>query len=119
MKVKKESLGKEAVFLLPSLKLEQRDQKGKTIKDVIHDFIVKNFNSYTVETGNIFGYWKQRDGKIEYGEHRKFTVSFVGKNRIPILEKFIARIAYIIGEECVYFKTGEDTWLIYSKKSRF
>ncbi|MCL4437619.1 hypothetical protein M1513_01085 [Patescibacteria group bacterium] len=119
MRVKKESLGRMAVFLLPSLKLEQRDQKGKTIKDIVHDFLVKNFNGYTVETGNIFGYWKQKDGRIEYGEHRKFTVAFVGKNKIPILEIFIARIAYAIGEECVYLETGEDSWLIYSKKSRF
>ncbi|MCL5733175.1 MAG: hypothetical protein M1334_00730 [Patescibacteria group bacterium] len=115
MKIKKESLGKMAVFLVPSLKLKKRTKKGK-IEDVIHNFLTKNFNSYTVDTGNIFGYWKE-NGKEEYDEHRRFTVAFLGKEKIPVLEKFIANIAYSIGEKCIYLETGEDAWLIYAKKS--
>jgi hypothetical protein len=115
--MKKISLGKMAVFLIPSLKLKKRDKKGKTIEDIIHNFLTKNFNSYTVDTGNIFGYFKQ-NGKEEYDEHRRFTVAFLGKEKIPVLEKFIAHIAYLIGEKCIYLETGEDAWLIYSEKSR-
>ncbi len=36
-----------------------------------------------------------------------------GKDRIAILEAFLAEIAVAMGEECIYFETGEDAWLIY------
>lgn len=116
MKLKKQSLGRMAVFLIPSLKLKKRIKNGKTIENIIHQFLIENFSGYTVEAGNIFGYWKDENNKEEYGEHRKFTVAFIGKEKIVILERFLAKIAKLIQEKCLYLETGEDAWLIYSKK---
>jgi hypothetical protein len=40
-------------------------------------------------------------------------VSFKGKERIPKLQKFLAGMCRLMGEECLYLETGEDSWLIY------
>ena len=101
-----------AVFLLPSLKLKQRDAHGLAVEDRVHRFLIGNFAGYTVETGNILGFWKD-DGEEHYGEHRLFRVAFAGQERIPKLEAFLAGVAAEIGERSVYLETGEDAWLIY------
>lgn len=102
-----------AVFLMPSLKLKQRDPDGLAIEDRIHHFLMGNFAGYTVETGNILGFWKDGRGEEHYGEHRLFRVAFAGKDRVAVLEEFLAGVASEIGERSVYLETGEDAWLIY------
>jgi len=112
--MKKQPLGRMAVFLIPSFKLKKRNDDGKTVEDMIHQFLIKNFSGYTVEAGNIFGYWRNEDNEEEYGEHRRFTVAFKGKEKIPILEEFLVKIAKLIDENCIYLETGEDAWLVYA-----
>ena len=75
--------------------------------------MIGNFAGYTVETGNILGYRKDSRGEEHYGEHRLFRVAFAGKDRVAVLEEFLARVAAEIGERSVYLETGEDAWLIY------
>lgn len=113
MAFEKESLGRMATFLLPINKLKTKNSSGQTIDDQIHGFLIANYSGYTLATGNIFGYWKDRSGKEFFGEHREYKVSFSGKERIPHLENFLSEIAKEINEECVYLETGEDSWLIY------
>jgi len=84
MTYRKASLGRMATFLLPSLKLKQRDDKNRTVEDRLHDFLLKNFEGYTVAGGNIFGYWKDNLGTTHYGEHKEYKVAFKGKERIGI-----------------------------------
>jgi hypothetical protein len=102
-----------AVFLMPSLKLKQRGPDGLAVEDRIHIFLMGNFAGYTVETGNILGFWKDGRGEEHYGEHRLFRVAFAGKDRVAVLEAFLAGVAAEIGERSVYLETGEDAWLIY------
>lgn len=102
-----------AVFLLPSLKLKQRGPDGLAVEDKVHRFLLGNFAGYTVETGNILGFWKDHAGHEHYGEHRLFRVAFAGEERMPALEAFLAGVAAEIGERSVYLETGEDAWLIY------
>jgi hypothetical protein len=113
MKYTKESLGRIAVFLLPSLKLKKRERGGKMVEEKLHDFLLGSFSGYTAATGNIFGYWKDPAGKEFYGEHKEFKVSLQDKEGIPVLEEFLAQIARDIDEDCIYLETGEDTWLVY------
>ena len=110
---RKESLGRMAVFLLPSLKLKARGKNGQPVEDGIHTFLLANFAGYTVETGNILGSWKDAAGQEHSGEHRLFRVAFTSEDRVPELEAFLARVASEIGEESIYLETGEDAWLIY------
>lgn len=111
----KESLGRMAVFLLPSLQLKSRGDDGVPLEEHVHRFLMANFSAYTAQAGNIFGFWKDVRGEEHYGEHKVYKVSFVGKDRVPVLEEFLAQLAARLGEECIYFETGEDAWLIYPK----
>src|SRR5688500_11075853 len=73
---RREPLGRIAVFLLPSLKLKQRGGDGLAAEDRIHRFLIGNFAGYTVETGNILGFWRDQAGREHHGEHRLFRVAF-------------------------------------------
>lgn len=114
MDYEKVSLGRMAVFLLPSLKLKFRHKDGKTVEEHVHQFLLTKFDGYTAATGNIHGWWRNR-GEEFYGEHREFKVAFAGKDRIVILEAFLAEIAVEIGEQTIYLETGEDAWLVVPK----
>ena len=103
-----------ATFLLPSLKLKTRNpQTGETVEEMVHKCLMKDYNGYTVSAGNIFGYWKDDKGEELYGEHREYKVSFAGKEKIDYLSNYLAYVALLINESCIYFETGEDSWLIY------
>ena len=115
---RREPLGRMAVFLLPSLKLKQRGADGLAVEDRVHRFLLENFAGYTLETGNILGFWKDQTGQEHYGEHRLFRVAFIGEDRVPALEAFLAGVAAEIGERSVYLETGEDAWLIYPEGGR-
>lgn len=114
----KENLGAMVVFLLPSLKLKRKVEKGESLEDKLHDFLLKKFNGYTAAAGNIFGYWKNAAGKEFYGEHKEYKVSLLDKKEIETLEKFLAILASKMGEESIYLSIGEESWLLYPLSSR-
>lgn len=107
----KTPLGRPAVFFLPSIKINNPEKK---IKEEIGDFLLKEFGGYTLQSGNIEGCWRGKSG-MNYDQSLVYTVAFLGKDRIPTLEKFLAGIAKEIGEEAIYLETGEDSWLIKPK----
>jgi hypothetical protein len=108
-----EPLGRMAVFLLPSLKLKERQKAGRTFEEVVHQFLMKNFGGYTASAGNIFGFWcDEKSGREWYGEHREYKVSFRGQDRRAMLQDFLGRLAKDLGEESIYMEYGEDAWLI-------
>ena len=114
-----ESLGRMAVFLLPSLKLKQRKKLGQTFEEIVHQFLMKHFGGYTASAGNIFGFWRdEQAGREWYGEHREYKVSFRGRDRVAMLQQFLSRLAGELGEESIYLEYGEDAWLIYTRMAR-
>lgn len=114
-----DSLGRMAVFLLPSLKLKQRQKLGRTYEEIVHQFLMKHFGGYTASAGNIFGFWRDAaSGREWYGEHREYKVSFRGRDRVAMLQQFLARLAADLGEESIYLEYGEDAWLVYSGGQR-
>ena len=109
------SLGRMAVFLLPSLKLRQK-KLGKSFEEVVHHFLMKHFGGYTASAGNIFGYWRDdKTGREYYGEHKEYKVSFRGKDRLALLQRFLSQLAGELDEDCIYMEYGEDAWLVYSR----
>lgn len=118
MAVKKESLGRMAHFLLPMQKVATRRVGGKLLRDHVHEFLLTEFASYSAQDG-ITGWWRDPLTSIEHFDlHTLYKVSFVGKDRIPVLEAFLERIAAEINEICIYLETGEDAWLIYANERR-
>jgi hypothetical protein len=110
-----ESLGRMAVFLLPSLKLKQK-KRGRAHDETVHDFLMKHFAGYTASAGNIFGYWHdEQTGHEYYGEHKEYKVSFREPDRVQMLQQFLSRLAKELEEDCIYLEHGEDAWLVYSR----
>lgn len=104
-----------AVFLVPSLKLKQRDRSGQTDEEKIHRYLLERFGGYRAAAGNIFGYWKDDAGKESYGEHKEYKVALLDDNRLPQLKQFLSRVCREIGEECIYLETGKEAFFIYGK----
>lgn len=107
-----ENLGRPAVFLLPSHKLQMNDGAGATIKDALRTFLINEFGAFTCTQLPYFGFWRGASN-ASYDECLMYEVSFVGKQRIPILAAKLAEIAKIIGEDCIYFKAGQYSCLVY------
>jgi hypothetical protein len=111
-----QNLGRPAIFFIPSKKLGIKDGK-KTVEDRLNAFLQKRFGAFTISTAPYFGAWHNGE-KISRDECRLYEVSFVGTKRIKLLFKVLARLARKIEEECIYFKAGEDTCLIYPTSSK-
>jgi len=113
--VKKELLGEMVVILLPSLKLQAESPRGKTFQQEIHEYLVANFNGYTVAAGGISGYWKEGQSRECYGEHREYKVAVSEESKREALGQFLATLAGEMGEGCLYLETGKQAWLVYAK----
>jgi hypothetical protein len=112
-----EDLGKEATFLIPSVKVYNRkySKTKQSIASTLHSFLTTTFGGYTCASGNIFGFFGGQSSS-EYDELRLFNVAFKedeGKTKVPQLQEFLAKICEDIGEECIYLKCGEHAMLVY------
>ena len=116
MNFRERNLGNSVVFLLPSLKLKEPSLKGPSIESRLHAFLMDNFGGYTAQAGNIFGYWREEDGRDSYGEHREFSVAAPDASRLPKLKEFLAGMARDLKEECIYFRAGDTASLIYPNR---
>jgi hypothetical protein len=112
MEYRERNLGTAVAFLLPSLKLKEPRPDGTPAEKRLHDYLMDHFGGYTAQAGNIFGYWREGD-RDSYGEHREFTVAVQDAAQISDLKAFLAQMAAELDEECVYFRAGESTALIY------
>ncbi|MDP3962947.1 MAG: hypothetical protein Q8Q39_00425 [bacterium] len=112
-----EDLGRPAIFLLPSHKLRS-EISGKSIEEDLHQFLSENFGAFTTTAVPYFGFWRGSGTRVVYDESRLYEVSFAGKDRIPLLLDKLARVARVIGEECIYFKAGQYACLVYPKQAK-
>ena len=117
-KVKRESLGKMGLVLLPIERLKSSSPRGKSFENDVHDYFLTTFNGYTVGSGNISGHWKDDSGRDYYGEHREYRVALPNEVAVRTLELFLATLAHELGEKCVYFEFGEEARLIYAQRSK-
>lgn len=110
-----EPLGRMAVFLLPSLRLKQK-KLGRSYEEIVHHFLIDNFGGYTASAGNIFGFWRdEQTGREYYGEHKEYKVSFRGRDRVAMLQRFLSQLAGELNEDCIYLEYGEQAWLVYAR----
>jgi hypothetical protein len=115
-RVRRESLGYIAALLLPIEKLKARSLRGRSFEKEVHDFLLTNFNGYTVSSGNISGHWKDEAGRDHYGEHREYKVALPDRSFSGSLEVFLAGLAGEMGEECIYLEIASDIFLIYAEE---
>ncbi len=112
-----EDLGRPAIFLLPIKKLQQKIG-DITVEEELRRFLIEHFGAYTSSTIPSFGFWKDIGDATISDECREYEVSFLGKERIPVLLKKLAEIAAIIEEECIYVKTGQYSCLVYPSQRK-
>ena len=118
--VRIESLGRRALFLIPSIKVynPKYSKTHQSVARTIHDFLLDTFKGYTCASGNIFGFFTSEFA--EYDELREFRVAFKEddlRTKVSALQRFLAAICEDIGEECIYLECGEDAMLVYPEKS--
>lgn len=101
-------------MLLPLEKLKLNSPRGIRFEQEIHDFLLKQFNGYTVASGNIAGHWKDSQGRDLYGEHREYKVGLSNDAQRVALENFLAHLAWEMGEQCIYLEAGREIFLIYA-----
>jgi hypothetical protein len=116
--VKREVLGQTAVTLLPVQKLKLPSPRGVAFEKEIHEFLVTNFNGYTVSSGSISGHWKDDAGHDHYGEHRQYKVAVGARAATASLEVFLADLAREMNEECIYLEVGREILLIYRSQDK-
>ncbi|MBI5732348.1 hypothetical protein HY967_00085 [Candidatus Jorgensenbacteria bacterium] len=110
-----ENLGRPAIFLIPSHKLE-RDAGGITVRRVLHEFLTEKFGAYTTSIIPSFGFWNNEGDQLICDECCQYEVSFDGKGKVPLLLKKLAEIAKLIREDCIYLKAGQYTCLVSPPK---
>jgi hypothetical protein len=114
MNIREQKMGRVVRFLLPSLKLKQPGEHGRTIEEDVHSYLVGALGGYTAASGNLFGYWKDESGKDSYGEHREFTIAVTDQNKLKELKEFLSRLSVRLAEECLYVEIGGEALLLYA-----
>ena len=112
-----ESLGKRALFLIPSIKVynPKHSKSRQSVAKTINSFLNLTFGGYTCASGNIYGYFGSNTHS-EYDELREFRVAFKEdelRTKVPKLQEFLAILCKDINEECIYLECGEDAMLVY------
>ena len=106
-----ENLGRPAMFLIPTYKLRLKSG-NTTIEKRLEDFLLDKFGAYTASMVPSFGLWRAGNHEVIGDESRQYEVAFLGHEGIKTLVSELAAIAREIGEDCFYFKAGEDVCLI-------
>ncbi|MBI5654121.1 hypothetical protein HZC53_00485 [Candidatus Uhrbacteria bacterium] len=105
-------LGRPAAFLIPGAKLKVALPSGTTVEEHLKDILLKEFGAFSVTELPYVGLWRNHERDLICDRSMRYEVSFVGQDRIPLLMGMLARIAAVVGEECIYFTAGEDACLI-------
>ena len=116
-RVKAEMLGETGAMLLPLEKLAEKSPRGVPFEREVHEFLLTNFNGYTVASGNISGHWSDESGRDHYGEHRQYKMALPNRDAIRSLEVFVATLARELGEDCIYFELAGKVYLIYAAEA--
>jgi hypothetical protein len=111
-------IGQVAVFYLPIQKLHsnQHGMGDKTPKELIHEFLMDNYNAYTLETSNTEGFWRHnRKSRVFQDTNARYEVSFLGKDKVPRFVGFLSEMCGIMGEEAIYLTMGRKSYLVLPK----
>ncbi len=103
-----ESLGRPAVFFVPTIKIEGTDTEKE-----LEAHLVMHYGGYTKASGVFHGCWWNVDLTIISDMHVQYTVAFWGKEKVQPFLDYLGELATKLGEDCIYVETGEDAWLVF------
>lgn len=88
-------IGQVAVFYLPFDKLFTRyHSSGKMVNGFIHEFLIENYDAYTMESGNAQGWWRRhKGGKVYHDASTATRSASADPRRSPPSSTFSTRSA--------------------------
>jgi hypothetical protein len=110
-------IGRVVNILLPSIKMKSYSPRGRLFESELHSFLLTHFTGYTVTAGSITGYWKGTGAMEECNEHRQYEIAFNSFDKLSILEKYLAHLAWELGEKTIYLTTAGRAVLISAKRN--
>lgn len=112
-------IGKVAVFYVPIQKLDQEEYglDGRTPRELFEEFLMDNYDAYTLEISNTQGFWRQhRQSQIFRDENARYEVSFEGRERVPPFVRFLSMMCHLLKEEAIYLTMGDTSYLVVPKE---
>lgn len=105
-------IGREFLFYFPASKVHQRLDWKTTVEEKLHSFLVANFTGFTRTTIPSFGVW--HDGQVfHFDQCYRYEISFLGKDKIPMLISELSSLARLVDERCVYIGAGQYRALVF------
>lgn len=101
--IKIENLGRPTIFYLPEDKLSE-----ETLEKV-KNFLSSHYPFFQIKKGDGLSDWT---GKGEGRNEAMFKAAFAGKEFIPELKNFLAKLSEELNEPGIYLETGEDSFFI-------
>jgi len=114
-------LGQMAVFYVPVQKLDSLDygREDSTPRKLFEDFLMENYNAYTLEISDTQGFWRQhKKSKIFNDANARYEVSFDGEDRIKGFVSFLSDMCFLLQEQAIYVTMGQKSWLVLPRKTQ-
>lgn len=110
------SLGQVAVFYIPVQKLDHCIKHGQTARELFDQFLLSHYDAYTLETGDIEGFWRQHpEAPLIRDENARYEVSFQGD--VQLFVSFLSEMCALLEEQAIYLTMGYRSWLVLPKGS--
>ena len=95
------NLGRPAVFFIPVRNFTRE------ARDELERVLAEEFGAFSFDDVPNHGMWRDGAGRLVEDRSVKYTVSFAGKERIPLLIRILVNLARLLGEESIYLEAGQ------------
>ena len=112
-------LGHMAVFYVPVQKLDclKYGDGQKTPKELFHEFLMDNYNAYTLEISDTQGFWRHHcESEMFHDKNARYEVSFEGQDRIKGFVTFLSEMCKMLDEQAIYLTMGHKSYLVVGGK---
>jgi hypothetical protein len=112
-------IGQVAVFYLPHQEWdESRDKQGRPVKELLHGFLINNYDAYTLDHGRTTGYWREsKDHTVVRDQNVRYEVSFGGREKISVFVDFLSEICALMKQKAIYLTMGKHSYHVLPKGS--
>lgn len=111
-------LGHVAVFYVPIQKLDchQFGKDGKTPRQLFEEYLLENYNAYTLEISDTQGFWRKHSkSQLFCDKNARYEVSFDGRERVEGFVQFLSEMCDLLQEQAIYVTMGHKSYLIQGK----
>ncbi len=110
------SLGRMAVFLVPSKKMLRPLGLGDESEESLLDReLIKRYQGLTKVTAHVEGSY-QLGGELVQESHIRYEVSFLGTDKVLEFVQLLKELCRKLNEESIYLTMGESSYLVRPEK---